>query len=569
MWLPTPDAMVTRMLQAAKTTRDDVVYDLGAGDGRIPIAAAKEFGAKAVGIEYDANLAALARRSAERAGVADKVTIIQGDIFNEDFSGASVVTLYLLPDLNQQLRPRLLRMKPGTRIVSHLWDMGEWEPDDTLHAGESEAFLWIVPAEVAGRWMLSEERSRWEAVVEITQRFQRIGGTLTIRGATQPLLGAYVQGATLGFTFVGSDGGVRSVRARVEGSAFSGSLQFSGHLTPIAGRRAQLARRSIAPERIAQVASARVRLSEARRPPTHAHRATRSNGRVKIAPMRPLARWRIVASSIALALPLAAALPASAQDYPNRPVKVVVPFSPGGAVDGPMRVIAQELSKRLGEQVVVENKPGAGATIGADLVAKAPPDGYTLLLASQTIAISATLYPKLPFDPIEDFAPITLIGREPGVLVVNPALPVKTLQELIAYAKERPGQLDYASSGNGSGQHLFAALLASSTGMKLNHIPYKGSAQATTDLLGGQVMMSIPGTAGMVGHIKAGKLRALAVTGATRSPQLPDVPTVMESGVPGLRGLRVDGPPRARRERRRRSSTRSSAKSSRCSRRPK
>jgi len=237
MWLPTPDAMVTRMLQAAKTTGDDVVYDLGAGDGRIPIAAAKEFGAKAVGIEYDANLAALAQRSAERAGVGGKVTIIRGDIFTEDFSAASVVTLYLLPDLNQQLRPRLLRMKPGTRIVSHLWDMGEWEPDDTIHAGESEAFFWIVPADVAGRWTLSEERSRWEGVVEITQRFQRIGGTLTIRGATQPLLGAYVQGATLGFTFVDTDGGVRSVRARIDGDAFSGSLQFSGHLTPIAGRR--------------------------------------------------------------------------------------------------------------------------------------------------------------------------------------------------------------------------------------------------------------------------------------------------------------------------------------------
>ncbi len=250
--------------------------------------------------------------------------------------------------------------------------------------------------------------------------------------------------------------------------------------------------------------------------------------------MTSLARRRMIASSIiALGVALVAALPLSAQDYPTRPVKVVVPFSPGGAVDGPMRVIAQELSKRIGEQVIVDNKPGAGATIGADLVAKAPPDGYTLLLASQTNAISATLYKTLPFDPIEDFAPITLIGREPGVLVVNPALPVKTLQELVAYAKERPGQLDYASSGNGSGQHLFAALLASSTGMKLNHVPYKGSAQATTDLLGGQVMMSMPGTAGMVGHIKAGKLRALAITGATRSPQLPDVPTVMESGVPG------------------------------------
>ena len=235
----------------------------------------------------------------------------------------------------------------------------------------------------------------------------------------------------------------------------------------------------------------------------------------------------------AAALMMLVAAPIRAQDYPSRPVKVIVPFSPGGAVDGPMRVIAQELSKRLSQQVVVENKPGAGATIGADLVAKAPPDGYTLLLASQTNAISATLYPKLPYDAIEDFAPISLIGREPGVLVVNPRMPVTTFQEFIAYVKQRPGKIDYASSGNGSGQHLFAALLASSAGLKMNHIPYKGSGQATTDLLGGQVQVSIPGTAGMVGHIRAGKVRALAVTGSTRSPQLPDVPTMMESGVPG------------------------------------
>jgi tripartite-type tricarboxylate transporter receptor subunit TctC len=234
-----------------------------------------------------------------------------------------------------------------------------------------------------------------------------------------------------------------------------------------------------------------------------------------------------------LALLLTAA-PLSAQDYPSRPIKVIVPFSPGGAVDGPMRMIAEQLGKRLGQQVVVENKPGAGATIGSEIVARAAPDGYTLLLASQTNAISATLYTKLAYDPVEDFAPISLIGREPGVLVVNPALPVKTFAEFVAYVKARPGQIDYASSGNGSGQHLFAALLASSTGLRMNHIPYKGSGQATTDLLGGQVMVSIPGTAGMVGHIKAGKLRALAVTGAKRSPQLPDVPTVMESGVPGF-----------------------------------
>lgn len=240
-----------------------------------------------------------------------------------------------------------------------------------------------------------------------------------------------------------------------------------------------------------------------------------------------------LAAALALALGVLSTARVQAQDYPTRPVRVIVPFSPGGAVDGPMRLIAQELSKRLGQPVFVENKPGAGATIGSELVAKAAPDGYTLLLASQTNAISATLYPHLGFDPVDDFAPVSLIGREPGVVVVNPALPVKTLQELIAYAKARPGQIDYASSGNGSGQHLFAALLCSMTGMKLNHVPYRGSGQATSDLLGGQVSLSIPGLAGMLGHIHAGKLRALAVTGTRRAPQLPDVPTVAEAGVPG------------------------------------
>jgi tripartite-type tricarboxylate transporter receptor subunit TctC len=242
-----------------------------------------------------------------------------------------------------------------------------------------------------------------------------------------------------------------------------------------------------------------------------------------------LTRWLAVAAVATLLFGGAA----HAADYPSRSIRVVVPFSPAGAVDGPMRLIAQELGKRLGQAVVVENKPGAGATIGTDVVAKAPPDGYTLLLASQTNAISATLYSKLPFDPIEDFAPITLIGREPGVVVVNPAVPAKSLQAFIAYVKAHPGEVNFASSGNGSGQHLFAALLASKAGMKMNHVPYRGSGQATTDLLSGVVSMAIPGTAGMVGHIKAGRLRALAVTGAARSPQLPDVPTVMESGVPG------------------------------------
>ena len=238
-------------------------------------------------------------------------------------------------------------------------------------------------------------------------------------------------------------------------------------------------------------------------------------------------------ASVAVTLATPGASIAQAQDYPSRAVRVIVPFSPGGAVDGPMRMLADGLSKRLGQAVFVENKPGAGATIGTELVAKSPPDGYTLLLASQTNAISATLYAHLSYDSIEDFAPISLIGREPGVVVVNPSLPVHTLQELIAYVKAHPGEVDYASSGNGSGQHLFAALLCSMTGMKMNHVPYRGSGQATADLIGGQVKLAIPGTAGMVGHIHSGKLRALAVTGAKRSPQLPDVPTVAEAGVPG------------------------------------
>lgn len=225
--------------------------------------------------------------------------------------------------------------------------------------------------------------------------------------------------------------------------------------------------------------------------------------------------------------------PAVAQNYPARGVRVIVPFSPGGAVDGPMRAVAQELSRRMGQQFVVDNRPGAGATIGSEAVARAPADGYTLLLASQTNAISATLYPKLTYDMIEDFAPITLIGREPGVLVVHPGLPAKTVAELITHVRERPARIDFASSGNGSGQHLFAALFNTMAGLRMNHVPYRGSGQATTDLLSGQVTVSIPGVAGMLGHIRAGKLRALAVTGETRSKQLPDVPTLDEAGVKG------------------------------------
>lgn len=236
MWLPTPDGMVTRMLEMAKVGKGDLVYDLGAGEGRIPIAAAKVHGATAVGIEYDGKLADLARRNAQRAGVADRVKIVTGDIFKEDFTRASVVTLYLLPELNQQLRPQLLAMKPGTRIVSHMWDMGEWEPDEAFAADGSEAFLWIVPARVAGRWKLTDDRF-FEGEAEIVQFFQRIGGTITIRGKTQPLTGAYVNGATVGFTFKDTDGAIRSVRARMDGDRLDGQLRFPGNITQLSGRR--------------------------------------------------------------------------------------------------------------------------------------------------------------------------------------------------------------------------------------------------------------------------------------------------------------------------------------------
>jgi tripartite-type tricarboxylate transporter receptor subunit TctC len=193
-------------------------------------------------------------------------------------------------------------------------------------------------------------------------------------------------------------------------------------------------------------------------------------------------------------------------------------------------VIAQELSKQLGQQVVVENKPGQGAMIGSEVVAKAPADGYTLLLASNPNAISASLYSNLTFNPIDDFAPISLLGREAAVLVVNPSVPAKTLKEFIAYVKDQPGKIDYGSSGNGSAQHLFTAMFTSMADIRMTHIPYRSSAGVTTDLLGGQIKVAMPGLAAMMGHIREGKLRPLAVTGGARSPLLPDVPTLAESG---------------------------------------
>ena len=241
---------------------------------------------------------------------------------------------------------------------------------------------------------------------------------------------------------------------------------------------------------------------------------------------------RIPTVALAVAL-VAASANAIAQSYPNRPVRMVVPLSAGGFADVPARIIAPRLSEVLGQQVFVENRPGAGATIGTDFVAKSKPDGYTLLFTGTPHVISPALYKNLPYDPLKDFASVMLVAAGPYVLVVNPQLPVKSLQELIALAKAQPGKIDYASSGNGSAQHLVSALFASMAGIELSHVPYKGSGPAMQDLLGGQVKVSFAGIPNVMPHVRAGKLRALAVSTPKRSLDLPDVPTVAEAGVPG------------------------------------
>ena len=223
-----------------------------------------------------------------------------------------------------------------------------------------------------------------------------------------------------------------------------------------------------------------------------------------------------------------------AQTYPSRPIRMIVPLSPGGFADVPTRLLLPRLSVALGRPVIVENKPGAGGTIGADAVAKSAPDGHTLLVTATPHVISAHLYRTLPYDSLKDFAPVALFGSGPYALVVNPRkLPVTSVRELIAAAKTTPGEIDYASSGNGSAQHLVSALFSTLAGIQLNHVPYKGSGPAMQDLLGGQVPVSFAGVPNVISSIKAGKLRALAVTTATRWSELPDVPTVAEAGVPG------------------------------------
>jgi tripartite-type tricarboxylate transporter receptor subunit TctC len=225
---------------------------------------------------------------------------------------------------------------------------------------------------------------------------------------------------------------------------------------------------------------------------------------------------------------------ALAQGYPSKPIRIIVPFSAGGFADVPGRVLAQKLSERLGQPVIVENKPGAGATIGAEFVAKAKPDGYTLLLVSSTHVIGPWLYKSLAYDALRDFAPVAKFAEGPYVLVVHPSLGVGTVAELVAAAKAQPGRIDFVSSGNGSTQHLVGALFASMAGAPLNHVPYKGSGQAMQDLVGGQVKVGFIGMPNAMPHLKAGRLKALGVSSARRSADLPDVPTIAEAGVPGF-----------------------------------
>lgn len=224
---------------------------------------------------------------------------------------------------------------------------------------------------------------------------------------------------------------------------------------------------------------------------------------------------------------------AGAQQYPAKPVRLMVPFAPGGANDVVARIVAVRLSEALGQPVVVDNRGGAGGTIGADIVAKAPPDGHTLLIASMGLAVNAVLYPKLPYDTLKDLAPVTMVGEQPNIVVVHPSVVAKSMSELLALARAKPGQISYGSGGVGSTSHLVTVLFLQTAKLDMLHIPYKGLGPAITDLLGGQVQLVISNVSTALPHVKAGKLRLLAVTTGKRFYMFPDTPTVIEAGVPG------------------------------------
>ncbi|WP_132980768.1 tripartite tricarboxylate transporter substrate binding protein [Pigmentiphaga sp. D-2] len=243
--------------------------------------------------------------------------------------------------------------------------------------------------------------------------------------------------------------------------------------------------------------------------------------------------------AVAGVLALAVTLPAIAQDadraWPKKPIRMIVPFTPGGSNDVLARSLSQHLGKTWGQPVVVENKPGAAGNIGAELVARAPSDGYTLLIAANNVmSVNPALY-RLGFDPAKDFAPVSLLGTVPIVLVVNPSLPAKDVAQLVSYAKANPTKLNYASSGTGSPQHLSAELFNKLAGVRMTHVPYKGAAPATADVLAGQVQVLFAPINSVLPHIKSGKLRALAVAGESRAQLLPDVPTIAQAGYPAYR----------------------------------
>jgi tripartite-type tricarboxylate transporter receptor subunit TctC len=221
----------------------------------------------------------------------------------------------------------------------------------------------------------------------------------------------------------------------------------------------------------------------------------------------------------------------AAQNYPQKPIRMIVPFTPGGSTDILARSIGQELSKAWGQSVIIENIAGAGGSIGADKAAKSPADGYTLLMGHiGTLAVNPSLYPKLPYNPVKDFAPVAWVARVPNVLVVNPNVPAKSVQELVALAKSKPGQLSYGSGGNGSAANLATEYFKMQTETAILHIPYRGTAPAVTDLMGGQIQMLFTGAPAVMGQVKNGQLRALAVSSPKRLDALPDLPTVAEAG---------------------------------------
>ncbi|RCX11052.1 Bug family tripartite tricarboxylate transporter substrate binding protein [Extensimonas vulgaris] len=249
---------------------------------------------------------------------------------------------------------------------------------------------------------------------------------------------------------------------------------------------------------------------------------------------RRTALCTLAAAAAAVLLPL----PSAAQGFPTKPLTIIVPFTPGGTTDLLARIVGQELAAELGQPVVIDNRAGAGGNIGAQAAARAPADGHTLFMGTVgTHAINAALYKKLPYDPVKDFVPLTRVATVPNVLVANPAQPFKTVPELIAYARANPGKVNFGSAGNGSSIHLSGELFKTMAKVDMQHVPYKGSAPAITDLLGNQIAIMFDNLPSALPYVRSGKLRALAVTTAKRSPELPDVPTIAEAGVPGYEAM--------------------------------